>query len=83
MRPRAVRTAKRPDPEQKKLIKEAGLDPEKWLVMEDSANYLYLVDRGMEQRDFVIIDKATSEIMREKEPWRRPKQTRAQRKNLT
>lgn len=77
MRPRKIRTARRPDPEQKKLIKAAGQDPEKWLVSDDNASYLYLVDRGFEQRDFIIIDKATGEVMREKEPWRRARQTRA------
>ena len=37
----------------------------------------HMVDKGFEQRERIIIDKATGEAMREKEPWSRPKQTRA------
>lgn len=74
---RAIHNAIRPDPAQKTLISAAGLNPEKWLVTKDNAAYLYLVDKGMEQRERIIIDKGTGEAMAEKEPWSRPKQTRA------
>lgn len=50
------------------------------MVFEDCA-YLHLVDKGFEQRERIIIDKATGEVMREKEPWSRPKQTRAKQNN--
>lgn len=72
-----MREPRRPDSAQKKLIKDAGLDPGKWSVSYDNASYLHLVDKGFEQRERIIIDKATGEAMREKEPWSRPKQTRA------
>ena len=34
--------------------------------MKDFRGYLYLVDRGIEQRERIIIDKASHEVMREK-----------------
>ncbi|MCI5996135.1 MAG: hypothetical protein MRZ45_09380 [Blautia sp.] len=44
------------------MIRKAGLDPEKWLVLFQDMYYLHLVDRGMEQREPVIIDRLTGEI---------------------
>lgn len=52
---------------QRQLIRNAGLDPDKWTIVHSNDRYLYLVDRGMEQRQQVIIDKATGEVLKEKE----------------
>lgn len=57
-----IRTAQKPDRTQSWLIRKAGLDPEKWLVLFQDMYYLHLVDRGMEQRDLVIVDRITGEI---------------------
>lgn len=57
-----IRTARKPDRTQSWLIRKAGLDPEKWLVLFQDMYYLHLVDRGMEQREPVIIDRLTGEI---------------------
>lgn len=40
-----MRQAKRPVREQKKFIKAKGLDPESWLVVEDTKEYLEVVSR--------------------------------------
>lgn len=63
-----MKQPKKPTLDQKKQIKSAGLDPDKWSVRNENKQYLYLVDRGMEQRENIIIDKATGEIMKEKSP---------------
>lgn len=52
---------------QRQLIRNAGLDPERWTIVHGNNRYLYLVDRGMEQRQNVIIDKTTGEVLKEKE----------------
>lgn len=52
---------------QRQLIRSAGLDPERWTIVHGNDRYLYLVDRGMEQRQKVIIDKTTGEVLKEKE----------------
>lgn len=61
-----MKQPKKPNLAQKKMIKRAGLDPEKWSVRNENKQYLYLVDRGMEQRQNIIIDKVTGEVMKEK-----------------
>ena len=60
------RNPKRPDVCQKQVIRKAGLEPQKWLVVKENLMYLYLVDRGPEQREDLIIDKETFEVMRPK-----------------
>ncbi len=60
------RNPKRPDACQKQVIRKAGLGPQKWLVVKENLMYLYLVDRGPEQREDIIIDKETFEVMRPK-----------------
>lgn len=57
-------TAQSPNAGQKKLIREAGLNPAKWLVRHENNRYLYLVDRGIEQRENVIIDKIAGDVAR-------------------
>lgn len=52
---------------QRQLIRNVGLDPDKWTIVHGNDRYLYLVDRGMEQRQKVIIDKTTGEVLKEKE----------------
>lgn len=59
-----MKQPKKPNQAQKKMIKRAGLDPEKWSVREENKQYLYLVDRGMEQRENIMIDKATGEVLK-------------------
>lgn len=61
-----MKQPKKPNLAQKKMIKRAGLDPEKWSVREENKQYLYLVDRGMERRENVMIDKATGEAVMKK-----------------
>lgn len=70
---------RRPNRAQRKIIRGARpkLKPRQWSVVFEDGAYLHLVDRGFEQRERIIIDKATGEAMAEKEPWSRPKQTRA------
>ncbi|MEY8428450.1 hypothetical protein AALA00_12175 [Lachnospiraceae bacterium 46-15] len=63
------RNPEKPDAWQKQIICKAGLEPWKWLVVKENPMYLYLVDRGVEQRENIIIDKDTYEVMR---PKRRP-----------
>ncbi len=65
------RNPKRPDVCQKQVIRKAGLEPQKWLVVKENLMYLYLVDRGPEQREDIIIDKETFEVMRPKRYPRR------------
>lgn len=58
-------------------MRAAGLNPWKWLVTWDNKQYLYLVDKGFEQRKDCIIDKVTRKVVgvavsgqrTEKEPW--------------
>ena len=40
-----MRQAKRPAKEQKKFLKTKGLDPESWLVVKDTQEYLEVVNR--------------------------------------
>lgn len=61
-----MKQPKKPTLEQKKLIMRAGLNPDEWSVRNENKQYLYLVDRGMEQRENIIIDKETGEVMNEK-----------------
>ena len=56
----------RRNPWQKQIIRQAGLKPQKWLVVKENPMYLYLVDRGPEQREDIIVDKETFEVMRPK-----------------
>lgn len=59
-----MKQPKKPTLAQKKLIVDAGLDPEKWSVKLDDAMYLHLVDRGSEQREIHIIDKMTGKLIK-------------------
>ena len=54
-----MKQPKKPTLAQKKLIVDAGLDPEKWSVTHENEIYLYLVERHFEGRDIRVIDKAT------------------------
>lgn len=40
------RNPEKPDAGQKQIIRKAGLEPQKWLVVKENHMYLYLVDRG-------------------------------------
>lgn len=60
------RNPEKPDAWQKQIIRKAGLKPQKWLVVKENPMYLYLVDKGSEQREDIIIDKETFEVMRQK-----------------
>lgn len=64
--PKSVQNAHRPRRAQRRTISLSGLNPDEWLVLKDFRGYLYLVDRGIEQRERIIIDKASHEVMREK-----------------
>ncbi|EET60385.1 hypothetical protein BRYFOR_07581 [Marvinbryantia formatexigens DSM 14469] len=58
-----MKQPKKPTLAQKKLIADAGLDPEKWLVRYEDNRYLHIIDRGvLEQREVHIIDRQTGEI---------------------
>lgn len=57
-------TARNPNAEQKALIRTAGLNPAKWLVRHENDHYLYLTDRGIEQRADLIIDKIAGDAAR-------------------
>lgn len=59
-----VKQPRKPTLAQKKLIVNAGLDPDCWSVTLEDALYLHLVDRGMEQRQIRIIDKATGKLIK-------------------
>lgn len=61
-------TARSPNAEQKALIRMAGLNPAKWLVRYENDHYLYLTDRGIEQRENLIIDKITGDVVTRKMP---------------
>ena len=61
-----MKQPKKPTLDQKKMIQRAGLDPGNWCVMKENRQYLYLVDRSMNQP--VIIDNTTLEVMQEKSP---------------
>ena len=65
------RNPEKPDAWQKQIIRKAGQEPQKWLVVKENLMYLYLVDRGPEQREDIIIDKETFEVMRPKRCPRR------------
>lgn len=54
---------KKPTCAQKELIAAAGLDPEGWLVRSDAGTYLKLVDRGIEQREEVTVNKETKRLV--------------------
>lgn len=56
--------AQKPNAKQKQLIRSAGLDPEKWLIRKENGRYLYLVNRGIEQRENLIIDKIADDVAR-------------------
>lgn len=57
-------TARNPNAKQKALIRTAGLNPAKWLVRYENDHYLYLTDRGIEQRENLIIDKIVGDVAR-------------------
>lgn len=40
------RNPEKPDAWQKQIIRKAGQEPQKWLVIWENEMYLYLVDRG-------------------------------------
>lgn len=61
-------TARNPNAEQRKLIRTAGLNPAKWLVRHENDRYLYLTDRGIEQRADLIIDKIAGDVVARKMP---------------
>ena len=65
------RNPEKPDAWQRQVIRRAGLEPRKWLVVKENHMYLYLVDKGPEQREDIIIDKETFEVMRPKRYPRR------------
>ncbi len=65
------RNPEKPDAWQKQIIRKAGQEPQKWLVVKENLMYLYLVDRGPEQREDIIVDKKTFEVMRPKRCPRR------------
>lgn len=54
----------RPTPKQAELIKEAGLDPEKWSVLLEDKLYLHIIDYSIERRERHIIDKKLRKIIR-------------------
>lgn len=58
-----MKQPKKPTLAQKKLIAGAGLDPEKWMVRLENRMYLYIVDRGIEQRELRTIDKQTGKCV--------------------
>lgn len=60
------RNPEKPDAWQKQIIRKAGLKPQKWLVVKENPMYLYLVDKGSDQREDIIIGKETFEVMRQK-----------------
>lgn len=60
------RNPRKPNAGQKQVIRKAGLKPQKWLVIWENERYLYLVDRGLEQRENIIIDQEAYEVMRPK-----------------
>lgn len=60
------RNPEKPDAWQKQIIRKAGIKPQKWLVVKENPMYLYLADKGSEQRENIIIDKETFEVMRQK-----------------
>ena len=59
-----MKTARKPTPEQADLIQKAGLDPQAWSVRFEDDRYLHLVDRGLEQREIVIVDKETAKTVK-------------------
>ena len=63
-----MKQPKKPTLQQKMLIRNAGLDPDKWSVRNENDQYLYLVDRGMEQRENIMIDKNTGEVVTKRMP---------------
>jgi len=65
------RNPEKPDAWQKQIIRKAGQEPQKWLVVKENLMYLYLVDRGSEQREDIIVDKETFEVM-----WQKGRQKR-------
>ena len=58
-----TRTARPPKLPQRALIRAAGLNPWEWLVLHQNSQYLYIVDRGMEQRKDCIIDRASKKVV--------------------
>lgn len=63
-----MKQPKKPTLDQKKQIESAGLDPDKWSVLKENNQYLYLVDRGIERREDIVIDKATGEVVAKRMP---------------
>lgn len=61
------RKARIPTTEQAEIIESAGLNPRKWLVVEDGKAYLRLTDRSLEQRDEVTINKSSLRMLQM--PW--------------
>lgn len=63
-----MKRPKKPTLQQEMLIRNTGLDPDKWSVRNENDQYLYLVDRGMEQRENIVIDKSTGEVVTKRMP---------------
>lgn len=58
-----MRSAKHPTREQREIIRQTGLNPSEWLVVNEDRNCLYLVDDSMEQRQAVTISKSARRII--------------------
>lgn len=58
-----MKQPRKPTLVQKKLIAAAGLDPDEWMVKLEDKLYLQLVDRGIEQRKKVTINKQAKQIV--------------------
>ena len=58
-----MKQPKKPTLAQKKIIAGAGMDPEKWSVRFEDRKYLYIVDRGVEQRELRVISKRTGKYV--------------------
>lgn len=58
-----MKQPRKPTRDQKELIAKVGLNPEEWLVRSDEGMYMKIVDRTIEQREEVTINKETKKIM--------------------
>lgn len=58
-----MKRPKKPTRDQKELIAKVGLNPEEWLVRSDAGMYLKIVDKTMEQREEVTINKVSKKIV--------------------
>jgi len=62
-----VRTARKPRAEHIEAIEAQGLNPNDWLIADEDNYFLYLTDRGIEQRMQIKIPW----INKQAEPWHR------------